>query len=354
MTKKRLSKNQQRHVNINHHRKQQWSRIDSHLDTTKSRYFLPARTGLIVSCYGRSADVEDEAGYLYRCHIRRTIPSVVTGDRVVWCPGIAAESTGIIEAVLDRYSQFMRPDYYDGLKPIAANIDQISIVSATLPSLSFSIIDRYLVACETLQIRPMLVINKLDLLNQEQKIALIDSFAGYQQMGYRVLWVSQKTGEGVDALRQQLIGHTSVFVGQSGVGKSSLINSLGPPEASRAVKGSISARSGLGQHTTTASRLYHLPSGGDIIDSPGVREFGLWHLSATEVVQGFIEFRPYLGQCRYRDCKHDDDPDCALQQGVQSGQILGSRLASYHYIITTMTASKAKKHRAYKKGKAKK
>lgn len=358
MNKKKLSKNQQRRIHASHRTKQQWETTQSALDnaklTERHSCFIEPRVGLVVSRYGKSADVEDEYGKMYRCHIRRSILSAVVGDKVIWCPASDVQKAGIIEAVLDRHSEFMRPDYYDGLKPVAANIDQIIIVSAILPSLSFNVIDRYLVASETLQIAPTLVINKVDLLLKSEKDRFIASFTPYREMGYAVLFVSQKAGEGMAVLQQKLVGHTSVFVGQSGVGKSSLINTLRPLLDDAALIGDVSTTSGLGQHTTTASRLYHLSEGGNIIDSPGVREFGLWHLSPGELAQGFVEFRPYLGKCQYRDCKHLMDPGCAIQEAVADGKIAGSRFDNYHRIIATITEMKRKNHRAYKERKAKK
>lgn len=214
---------------------------------------------------------------------------------------------GVVEAVEPRSSVLTRPDYYDGLKPVAANVEQMIIVSSVLPELSLNIIDRYLVAAETLKIVPLLVLNKIDLLETKQRIQYQQWLEGYQRIGYKVLLVSKQTGDGITELETELKNKVNIFVGQSGVGKSSLVNALMPDF--NVEEGEISQNSGLGQHTTTASRLYHIPTGGDLIDSQAVREFGLWHLAAEEVTKAFIEFRPYLGGCKFRDCKHKDDPD---------------------------------------------
>jgi ribosome biogenesis GTPase len=149
---------------------------------------------------------------------------------------------------------------------------------------------------------------------------------------------SCKTGEGIDALLQQLDTHTSIVVGQSGVGKSSLINQI-LPDAEELV-GDVSSGSGLGQHTTTASKLLHLPAGGDLIDSPGVREFGLWHLPEDRVTWAFREFRDYIGGCKFRDCKHLDEPGCLIRQAAEKGDIAMVRLDSYHRIIASMQEQK--------------
>ena len=151
--------------------------------------------------------------------------------------------------------------------------------------------------------------------------------------------VSRETGEGIDALKAKLADKTSIFVGQSGVGKSSLVNTLMPDV--NADIGAVSENSGLGQHTTTTARLYHFADGGNLIDSPGVREFGLWHLEAKEITQGFVEFRDYLGGCKFRDCKHGDDPGCVIREAVENGEISDMRFESYHKILESMTEMKA-------------
>jgi ribosome biogenesis GTPase len=150
--------------------------------------------------------------------------------------------------------------------------------------------------------------------------------------------VSCKTGEGIAQLAEYLRDKVSVFVGQSGVGKSSLINQL-LPDAEEITK-EVSTNSGLGQHTTTTAKLLHFPAGGDLIDSPGVREFSLWHLPEEEVTKGFIEFNEFLGGCKFRDCKHYDDPGCLIRQAVEDGTIHLERFESYHKIIAGMAEQK--------------
>lgn len=292
--------------------------------------------GTVIGRFGKHADVEDDTGVVSRCHIRRTVDSVVCGDKVLFSKGDDAESgvKGVIEIVNDRHSVLTRPDFYDGIKPIAANIDNIIVVSAILPSLSTNIIDRYLVACEDIGITPVVVLNKVELLSEEERRNVEIQLDVYKKLGYDVLFTSCKTGEGIDVLNRFLNDNVSVFVGQSGVGKSSLINQV-LPDADE-LTGDISDNSGLGQHTTTAAKLLHLPAGGDLIDSPGVREFGLWHIPTERITWGFIEFRDYLGGCKFRDCKHLNDPGCILRQAVEEGHISADRFASYHRILTTM------------------
>ena len=177
-------------------------------------------------------------------------------------------------------------------------------------------------------------LNKIDLiddegLNEIQKILDI-----YRGLGYQVLLVSSVTGEGIDDLKNVLVDKNNIFVGQSGVGKSTLVNTV-LPDAEILTK-EVSENSGLGQHTTTAAKLLHLPAGGDLIDSPGVREFGLWHIPTERITWGFIEFRDYLGGCKFRDCKHLNDPGCLLRAAVEEGKINAERFASYHKILVTM------------------
>ncbi|AVZ81888.1 ribosome biogenesis GTPase RsgA [Edwardsiella ictaluri] len=341
MSKKKLSHGQQRRVHANHQRRLQQTDNSAEMDDS---LFGDAQDGIVVSRFGKHADVEAADGTQQRCNIRRTLPSLVTGDRVVWRAALQAGSKGIIEAVHPRSSVLTRPDYYDGVKPIAANIDQIVIVSAILPELSLNIIDRYLVACETLCVEPLIVLNKVDLLDEEGREFVEQAMEIYRHIGYRVVLVSSHNGEGIVQLQDRLTQRISIFAGQSGVGKSSLLNALLPTLESQIEVGAVSDNSGLGQHTTTAARLYHFPHGGDVIDSPGVREFGLWHLDAEQITQGFIEFRDYLGGCKFRDCKHGNDPGCALREAVERGDIAETRFDNYHRILEGMAQVKLRKN----------
>ncbi|HBO22263.1 MULTISPECIES: small ribosomal subunit biogenesis GTPase RsgA [unclassified Providencia] len=335
MAKQKLSKGQQRRVQENHQkrlRKPKTIEIDDN-------QLGEAQEGLVISRFGQHADIEASDGTIQRCNLRRTISSLVTGDKVVWRPALNTQSdikvNGVVEAVHERHSVLTRPDYYDGLKPIAANIDHIVVVSAILPELSLNIIDRYLVACETTGIKAIIVLNKIDLLDEENRGWVSDLMTIYSDIGYQVIEVSSHTNEGMEVLTNALEGKVSVFVGQSGVGKSSLLNTLLPHNETILVN-DVSGNSGLGQHTTTASRLYHFPQGGDVIDSPGVREFGLWHLTTEQVTKGFVEFKDYLGGCKFRDCKHLDDPGCLLRQATDEGKIAESRFENYHRILESM------------------
>jgi len=342
VSKNKLSKGQQRRVSANHQRR--LNQRDA--PEADDNLFGEAAEGVVISRFGMHADVEDREGEVHRCNLRRTIRSLVTGDRVVWRPALGG-GKGIVEAVHERSSVLTRPDYYDGLKPIAANIDQIIIVSAILPELSLNIIDRYLVASETLGIEPLLVLNKTDLLDDKARAFVDEQMDIYRRIGYRVLMVSSHAKAGLAELEAALTDRISIFAGQSGVGKSSLLNALLGLDATAAtaiVTNEVSDVSGLGQHTTTASRLYHFPHGGDVIDSPGVREFGLWHLEPEQITRGFVEFREFLGSCKFRDCKHGSDPGCAIRAAVEAGQIDISRFDNYHRILESMAQVKTRKN----------
>lgn len=339
LSKRHLSQNQQRRIQSNHHKKIHKADIE-----WQDEMLGNIQQGIVVTRHAKHADVETENGEIFRCNLRRTLKNVVVGDVVSWRLGNEQLQgiSGVIEAVLPRNNELTRPDYYDGIKVMAANIDQIIIVSAVLPTLSLNIIDRYLVICETANIPALIVLNKIDLLNEQERAEVKAQLAIYEKIGYDTLCLSADSGENMEQLNAYLAKGTSIFVGQSGVGKSSLINQLLPDV--NALTGAVSDVSGLGQHTTTASRLYHLPQGGNLIDSPGIREFGLWHLEPEQITQGYREFQSVLGTCKFRDCKHKDDPQCALREAVEQGKIDAIRFENYHRLLESREESKSQRH----------
>ncbi|WP_111413819.1 small ribosomal subunit biogenesis GTPase RsgA [Billgrantia lactosivorans] len=299
----------------------------------------PERPGRVIAHFGRTLDVQGEGdGSVVRCHLRANLEGLVTGDRVVWRATQDAEGNlveGVVVARGERDNVLERPDPRGQLKPVAANIDQLLIVFAVEPAPHPNLIDRYLVAAEATGIAPVLVLNKIDLLPDDggELRALL---ARYEALGYPVVATTTARDDGLDALLDRLAGRTSVFVGQSGVGKSSLIDRLLPDESLRI--GELSKDSRKGTHTTTTARLYRLPAADDaeLIDSPGIREFGLVHLDEQQVAEGFPEFRDLLGRCRFRDCRHRHEPGCALLEAVERGDIHPDRFASYRHIVDSL------------------
>ena len=289
----------------------------------------PEQPGRIITRYGAQVDVENDEHTVYRCLFRRNLPSPVCGDRVVWQAG--KNQTGVVVAVEDRQSLLERPDADNQIKPVAANIDQILVVAAPPPALDIDLINSYLVAAEKTGISPILVINKIDLLKKDSLKKLQKRLKPYESIPYTVIYASCETSHGLDDLVKSLQSKTSILVGQSGVGKSSLIQKLLPDEELKV--GELSESSGLGRHTTTATRLYHFPAGGELIDSPGVRSFRLGHVSRTQLTEGFIEFRPYLGQCKFSDCRHKVEPECAIREAVETGNISQERYDGYQRLL---------------------
>lgn len=334
MSKRKLSRQQAWRIEkIQGERAKRAARRDTDAQDALSGGELgPEQDGLVIAHYGTQVAVESEPGNSQRCHLRANLEGLVTGDRVVWCEG---DPMGVVVAQRERHSVLSRPDPYGKLKPVAANIDQILLVIAPRPEPHANLIDRYLVAAEVVGIEPVILLNKMDLLAAEPALAqaMDDLLAIYPTLGYRILRTSIRDG-GLDELQSALHERTSVFVGQSGVGKSSLVNALLPAADIRV--GALSESTQKGTHTTTTALLLHLNCGGTLIDSPGIREFGLWHMSRAQVEQGFREFRPLLGTCKFRDCQHQHEPGCAILAGVESGVISERRLESYRRIVASL------------------
>ncbi len=282
------------------------------------------RQGIIIAAHGRQYRVALDDGTILSCFPRGKKSEVACGDRVS-IQG-AGEGQGVIDAVAPRHTLLYRSNAFRQ-KLIAANVDQIVIVVACEPSFSDELVTRGLVAAENQDIRALIVLNKCDL--SERLPDALKATAVFEKLGYPVVRLCAQAD--VEALRPYLTGHTSVLVGQSGMGKSTLTNAL-IPEA-RASTREISTALDSGKHTTTHATLYRLDADSALIDSPGLQEFGLHHLSVAEIEHGFPEIRPWLGQCRFRDCRHDREPECALQAALQRGDLDPRRFAAFRSLL---------------------
>jgi ribosome biogenesis GTPase len=287
------------------------------------------QTGLVIVNYGKNQLVETPSGDIVNCVARRGLPQIVCGDKVEWLP--TGDSSGVIETIRPRRTVLHRANGTSGQRPLVANIDQVVIEAALEPALDYFLIDKYCVAAELAQTEPLLIINKSDLLQDQDRERINTLISEYRDIGYTTLLTSALKNTGIEAFIASLSGKTSILVGQSGVGKSSLIKRLLPHRDIDI--GKLSVASGLGKHTTTSTTLYHLPQGGRLIDSPGVRDFHLARVPDEELGHGFREFRPYLGQCRFNNCRHLSEPGCAIRAAVAEGRILERRMASYRKLI---------------------
>ena len=333
MAKRRISDQQRRRIQSIQQKRREKAGLNQQQKTLSlSQQGLgPEQDGLVITHYGQTLLIEDQQGELYRCVARQNLGPIVCGDQVIWQAAQGSEKEGVIVALRERASLLQKPGFGGNLKPMAANIDQIIIVSAVEPPPNPYLIDRYLVAAENLPATPIILFNKIDLLNKDNREKIQQLVKSYESIGYGVIRASRVKDEGFDRLLDSLQSHTSIFVGLSGVGKSSLINHLIPELDIRV--GELSAASGEGRHTTTSSTLYRLPAGGRLIDSPGVRDFGLWNTSAEEILHGFIELREYIGHCKFSNCSHQHEPDCAIQQALSEQKISPQRFNSYQKMM---------------------
>lgn len=286
-------------------------------------------TGTIVAAYGKRFQVElaDDQKRI-SCVTRGKKTDLACGDNVTL--KLTDKHEGVIESTLPRKTLLYRSNAFKS-KMLAANVTQIIIVLATQPSFYEALLNRCLIAAEAAEIKALIVLNKCDLADNDdakQKLSL------YTGLGYQVLALSAT--EDISALRPYLQGEASILVGQSGMGKSTIINALLPDADVRTREVSLVLDSG--KHTTTAAHLYHLDAHSQLIDSPGLQEFGLHHLSTDELEHAFIEFRPYLGKCRFNNCKHLQEPDCTIKEAMATNKVTPERLAIYQMLRTEIGA----------------
>lgn len=345
MAKRRLSKQQKRRI-ADHQKNRIHS--EAELDTSTA---LNAR---VISHHGRQLFAEiispesTKSPERIKCKIRQNLGDIACGDYIlvqqIAIPAksitkAAEEKTEkqyVVVAVKPRRNLLKKTGFAGNIKPVAANIDQILVVTSLKPKPNPYLIDRYLTAAENLPATAIIVINKTDLretdsTSGETQVNIDQLSRLYQEIGYRVICTSVKQAVGLDEL-SDILGHkTSILVGLSGVGKSSLVNAISPDTDIKV--GEISKASGEGKHTTTVSALYHLKNNGIIIDSPGVRDFTPTNNSIEEITHGFVDVRKFSGLCKFSNCSHHHEPGCAMQQAVKDGLLAKQRLDSYLRLI---------------------
>lgn len=284
--------------------------------------------GLVIAYFGSTVAIETSDGQIIPCQLHRNQVLPVVGDIVHW--QFESTESGVITAITERRSLLTRQDSRGRTKPLASNIDAIVIVMAPPPILSEYLLDKYITAAELMHIQPFILLNKMDLLTENTRPDVMDRLSHYQKIPYEVHLSSIYMPDTLVDLNRKLEHKTAVLVGPSGVGKSSIIAALGKPNEIKI--GEVSPK-GAGKHTTTATRLYHLPYHSQFIDSPGVREFHLGPTTQAEILYAFKEFKPFVHQCKFRDCIHLREPHCGVQKAVADGKISQLRYDNYQLLI---------------------
>lgn len=304
---------------------------NAHSPLNSSDPAAPGETALVLVSHGNRGIVLSPSRGEIEVHYRRSVGRPVCGDAVT--VNHDAGEMAAVESIHPRRNSFARADARLRQQVVAANLDYVLVVIAAEPAPSRDLLERYLVAAHSLDIQPVIVLNKAELLADaapadDGPLARLEEYA---ELGYTVVRTSCKANPGVAPLADLIAGHTSILVGQSGVGKSSLVNRLIPDVDIQT--GTLSHSTGKGKHTTTSTMMYALPGEvrdpGFLVDSPGVWEYGLWEMEAGDLQHGFVEFQPFLGQCRFNNCLHASEPGCAVKQAVDQGQIRAWRYASY-------------------------
>jgi len=293
--------------------------------------------GRVRVSYGSHGIIQLRDGRQVTVKYRRQVGRPFCGDEV--SVSLLQGSEGVVTEIHPRKNQFVRADAQQRTSTVAANLDQVLIVISPRPLPSRDLVERYLLAVHSLDIEPVILLNKAELPVSGDSSAgeeVINRLDEYRELGYPVIRTSCKGHPGIEGLLPLLSNKTSILVGQSGVGKSSLVRQIMPDLDIQT--GALSHSTGKGRHTTTTTILYDLPENGSLLDSPGVWEYGLWKLGPEEVAHGFIEFRPFSGHCRFNDCRHTSEPGCAIKQALEAGHIRAWRYAAYTRILAQNNA----------------
>ncbi len=313
---------------------------------------LTREQGRVIRARTGFYDVQ-HADIVLRCTLRGTLKRrrrsetgrriyadpVAVGDQVIFTQLDAEE--GVVEEILPRKTKFSRQyagNQDDIEQVIVANADQIVVVGSTrMPPLNFRTLDRFLILAEAGEMDAAICLNKIDLVDITEREEFTATFTNYEKLGYQVLYTSIHRPESLDALRHLLKDQFSVIVGASGVGKSSLLNAIQPDLGLRTAE--VGLKTQKGRHTTTLVELFPLEIGGEVADTPGIREIGLWGVDTEYLEYYFPEMEPYLGACKFNDCAHVAEPDCAIQDAVATGDIHAERYRSYVVLRTEGTGA---------------
>ncbi len=289
---------------------------------------MPAAEAVVIATYSRRMRLRLPDGEEHEARIKGKRLRPVCGDRVSAEP-IAGENDWLITAIVPRRNELTRPDSQGRTEVLAANLDRLVVVAAPKPAADWFVVDRYLCAAELMGVSAAVLFNKIDLDSADPATAT--ELGNYAAIGYPVVECSARTGAGLDDLLRLIDAQCAIVVGQSGVGKSSIINALS--DNSRQRIASVSQRTGEGRHTTVNSVMLPLPGGGTVIDSPGVRDYAPALPSPASAAAGFREFPAAAAGCRFANCRHLREPGCRVKQQVEDGRILPRRYASYKRIV---------------------
>ncbi|MBN2648095.1 MAG: ribosome small subunit-dependent GTPase A [Thiotrichales bacterium] len=340
MSKRRLTQQQNRRVTQQRQKPSEGIKLQQ-----ENGLLSEERQGLVITSFGKRVLIEDAHREAFNCAIRQHLGKLVAGDQVIWRADIEA-GTGVVVSVLPRSHELSRPGFRGQTRMVAANIDFIGIVAPVVPGIHPDMIDRYLVAAEQLKIPAIIILNKTDLLAQDEDWELVaELLQPYDEMGIPLIPASTVSQQGLAELLTFMQDKNSVFVGPSGAGKSSLIQALIPDLEIRI--GALSEATGLGKHTTTNSILYHLSADpnqsvyhGNLIDSPGVRQFNPTPCSLNELELCYPDFAPFLGRCKFHNCSHAHEPECAIKNAVENGEIAITRYQSFQRLREEFSAEK--------------